>query len=767
MKKISYSPDLCKQLYTTANDPSLKIKHRRVRYEAGEELHLRITGVHPAVEGDAVLQVEKFLGGGFAGQVYRCRISSLTFIGGESIDGLRTGLQVAVKIIIPASPFAQWFRNIVFWLAFQGPFSAQVNRGACRSGLIMQKLIRRAAKQRFGHETAVKDAYASFYDPSMRSYGEITEWIEGRMWLLESDDRLAGRSSWRSIPLEETGSPEYIAKRRFMSGMVDLMHDMGAPEFARQYEWWTMKSQPNVMKRTDLADADGPGDGLCAIDFRAGLALLPFLPMSPGDIKLILAGLFRRGTWVQFDRCNTQQLRAFIARNADLFDDMQPALDEFFEQDLAYRRSLPDVTHHGFRLLRDPALRSDVRSGLIEGWMANELVDEPFAVSLRAGGPRFILFYLLGAIPLAGRLLRKRMGNAAYRKHIAGIFTSAPYRRVALRAHAAQGLAGWHRNGRVDERHVAFLLNHPLLFLIEQVTLGFLPITLHRVILRPSRIPARIAAGWIFLRNFLSRPDFREAWFLNELEQGEADGMLQSDERLLLQKMVKDPFIVRYLKCLGVHFATLPITQIISLLTAALWAIWLYANGNGWGDAVGAFFLTLALFQVMPISPGSFCRGGFVVFLMIKERNLRDYLIAAPVSFLKYIGYLAFPLQMTTAYPQLSRFMAARWATNMVHVIPVFGEKGALFEHAVFDTFFNRPRRFARRIAPRLHLLLTLWMALGLTLLTWLTTVFTPDFRSPRGFNLLLGIVVIFLLPRLLFYPLIRRKPPRAKETIA
>jgi hypothetical protein len=57
-----------------------------------------------------------------------------------------------------------------------------------------------------------------------------------------------------------------------------------------------MKSQPNAMKRTDLPDADGPADGLCAIDFRAGLALLPWLPMSPGDVKLIFDGIFKRGT---------------------------------------------------------------------------------------------------------------------------------------------------------------------------------------------------------------------------------------------------------------------------------------------------------------------------------------------------------------------------------------------------------------------------------------------------------------------------------------
>ncbi len=757
MSKIIYSPELCKELFHAANDPRLAIGHRRTRYETGEELTLPIQGVHPPIEGRAVLLIDKFLGGGFAGQVYRCRLTALDLPQGE-IPGLETGKLYAVKIIIPPSAFARCFRNAVYWMAFQGPFSSQVNYGACRSGLLLQKLVRRAAKIRFGRETAVKDAYASFYDSSLNAYGEITEWIEGRMWRLEADDRLAGRTTWQSVPLSETDSPEYIAKRRFMADLVALMHAMGAPEFARQYEWWTMKSQPNVMKRTDLPGEDGPGAGLCAIDFRAGLALLPFLPMSPGDVKLILSGLFKRRALVQFDRCDTAKMQRFFDAHPEAFADLQPAIREFFEQDRAYRRSLPDLTRNGLRLFTDASLRKDVRAGLIEGYLADDLIDAAFAEKLSRGGLRFSLFHLLGAVPLLGKMIRMRWGNTAYRKHVFTILTRPAYLKIALKAHAANGLISWHRAGRIDKTHAEFLLRLPALFLLERFTLGLLPIALHRVILRPARIGQRLRAGFLFLRSFITSPEFREAWFLTEIHSGEKEGMLSSWERNNLEGVVRDPFIVRYLKCLGVHFATVPITQVVSILLGALWAGWLLAHGHEWEEALGAFGLTVALFQVLPISPGSICRGGFVVFLMIKERNLRDYVIAAPVSFLKYIGYLAFPLQMTTTYPQLARFMASRWATNMVHVIPVFGEKGALLEHAVFDLFFNRPRKTARVLRPHIRWILDGWMVSGLALCGLILFKWTPDLFCPKGFNLLLGTAVLFLLPRLLFYPLMSRK---------
>jgi len=176
-------------------------------------------------------------------------------------------------------------------------------------------------------------------------------------------------------------------------------------------------------------------------------------------------------------------------------------------------------------------------------------------------------------------------------------------------------------------------------------------------------------------------------------------------------------------------------------------------------DSCTLDFVTVAVFQVIPISPGSICRGGFVVYLMIKERNVRDYIIAAPVSFMKYIGYLAFPLQMTTTYPHLARFMASRWATNMVHIVPVFGEKGALMEHWIFDSFFNRPQKFAHWAAPRMRWLLNGWMIFGL-LLTGVAFYAWPlqlTETKPLA-NTLIGTTVLFILPRVLFYPMMKKK---------
>jgi len=86
---------------------------------------------------------------------------------------------------------------------------------------------------------------------------------------------------------------------------------------------------------------------------------------------------------------------------------------------------------------------------------------------------------------------------------------------------------------------------------------------------------------------------------------------------------------------------------------------------------------------------------------VIRERDFKNYNIAVFLGFFKYIGYLAFPIQMAHRYPALARFMAGHWATGAVHIVPVFGERGALLEHFVFDLFYNYPLTIRRRMRRR------------------------------------------------------------------
>ena len=667
------------------------------RYEIGTELTYDVTTVGSALEAKVHLIIKKFVGGGFAGQVYQVEVTDIDSATG-SIDSLAVGGLYAMKILIPPSSFSLLFRNVLYWVGFQGPFQLQVNPAAARSGALWQKFIRRGAKIHFGTERAVVDIHATFVDKTLGSCGELSEWVEGRTWRLEVDDHLDVLKRWgkgKDADPQKLGSPEYRAKLEFMGKFVELLHDMGAHEFARQYEWSTWKSQPNCLKRNGTEDS--PSHGLTAVDFRAGLALLPFLPMSPGDFKLIATGLLR-GSLVQFDRGNIKKLGQYIGAHQENFSGMERDLEELEGAEQTYRNSVPDITHNHIRLLYSPTLWSTMLKSAITGWRVKNLINRGCRDQLQKNTVLTLLFFFLGLIPLIGRFFRRIWGQPYWRNHYRMIFTSAQYLRRAIRAKFIEKIIIWHRDGRLDDNR-APKVSQQIWHCSYHWPLSLLPVGIHKLL-----------TDWQFAKErldfYLLRPvrlyfnnELREQWLRDMVAEGKEKHLLNNEDAGVILSQIDEPYIQKYLKSLAVHVCTLPVTQVVSVIVAIIYVL---ANPDMPRTQAYAIGLgIIALFQVVPISPGSLVRGLYVLYLVIKERNFKDYNIAVFLGFFKYIGYLAFPIQMTYRYPALARFMAGHWATEAVHVVPVFGERGALLEHKIFDLFYNWPLTIRRRMRKR------------------------------------------------------------------
>ena len=694
---LEYSVDVINQLEQMYREASLHRPMRIKQYEAGTELFYNVTGVSSNNEASVHLIIDKFVGGGFAGQVYRVKIIDITSES-EPVEGLGPDKPYAMKILVPPGSFSRIFRNTLYWIGFQGPFQLQVNPAAARAGAIWQKFIRRGAKIRFGDENAVVDIYATFVDERIGSCGELSEWVDGRTWRLEVDERMDLLKQWikgKKIDSDDLGSPEFRAKHEFMHQFVELLYDMGGHEFARQYEWSTCKSQPNCLKRNNHESS--PHKGLVAVDFRAGLALLPFLPMSPGDFKLIARGL-KRGSLVQFDRGDLVKLNRFMDANQDDFSDMLEMRDELKTSEEIYRKSVPDVTHHHFSLLYKRDLWSTIFKSAVTGWKIRNLIDESSEEKLRQSRMLSFLFFLIGLLPFIGRFFRKVWGRPDWRKHYSGILTSRDYLCRALRGKIAERLIGWHRAGRVDGKR-AMILSENVRKFFYHLPLSILPAGLHRFVTDLEYAKEKL--DYIVLRpiRLYFNADLREQWLADMVQDGKEKHLLTDEDSEIILSQIKEPFIQKYLKSLAVHVCTLPVTQIVSLMVAIIYVMTHpeMPRAQAWAIGLGI----IALFQVMPISPGSLVRGLYVLFLVIRERNFKDYNIAVFLGFFKYIGYLAFPIQMGYRYPALARFMAAYWATEAVHVVPVFGERGALLEHGIFCLFYNWPLTIRRRIGKR------------------------------------------------------------------
>jgi len=157
-----YSVEVIKHLEKVFKTCQLHRPIRIGRYDAGVKLVYDVnpvSGSNNKCLSRVHLFVMKFVGGGFAGQVYQVKVVKIE---NGPVDGLEQDGLYAMKILIPPSGFALLFRNLMYGLGFQGPFQLQVNPTAARSGAIWQKFIRRGAKVIFGDDRAVNDIHAIF-----------------------------------------------------------------------------------------------------------------------------------------------------------------------------------------------------------------------------------------------------------------------------------------------------------------------------------------------------------------------------------------------------------------------------------------------------------------------------------------------------------------------------------------------------------------------------------------------------------------------------
>jgi len=278
------------------------------------------------------------------------------------------------------------------------------------------------------------------------------------------------------------------------------------------------------------------------------------------------------------------------------------------------------------------------------------------------------------------------------------MLTSGGYLRRAIRGWIAEKVVKWHRAGRVG-RMRAFALAESAWRFLPHLPLAILPAGLHRFLTDGGFRKEKLA--FLFVRPFrlYFNRELREQWLRDMVAEGRKKHMLSDGDAELIVSQINEPYIQRYLISLVVHLMTLPVTQVVSVICAVVYVLMHpeMPRAQAWGIGFGI----IALFQVVPISPGSFCRGLWAVGIAIYDRSFKDYNIAVFLSFFKYIGYLAFPIQMTYHYPALARFMAGHWATEAVHIVPVFGERGALLEHWAFCLFYNWPLTIRRRMRRR------------------------------------------------------------------
>ena len=130
---ISHPDEIRRELANQFDQQELIRPTRTSIYDAGQQLTYEVTGVNDNTAAAVSLEIDKFVGGGFAGQVYRVKVLKID-PEGSGPGGLEAGKKYAMKIMVPPSKGSLVFRNIIYRIGFQGAFQLQLNPSAARAG---------------------------------------------------------------------------------------------------------------------------------------------------------------------------------------------------------------------------------------------------------------------------------------------------------------------------------------------------------------------------------------------------------------------------------------------------------------------------------------------------------------------------------------------------------------------------------------------------------------------------------------------------------
>jgi len=202
-----------------------------------------------------------------------------------------------------------------------------------------------------------------------------------------------------------------------------------------------------------------------------------------------------------------------------------------------------------------------------------------------------------------------------------------------------RSIIDWHRAGRTDKNRTLQLARSPARVFIHFL-LSFLPAGLHKFFTDPVFARERLAYVFVDPSAYILILRCVRNGCATWCRRVVKNSLISENADEILSKL-HEPFIQKYIKSLAVHVCTLPVNQIVSVSLAIIYVIMNpgLTTEQAWLHALGI----IAALQVVPVSPGSHARGLYMVYLVIRERNIKDYTIVVFLGFFKIHRLTSFP----------------------------------------------------------------------------------------------------------------------------
>lgn len=687
-EKVMDSISLRQGPYARAAYDGLLVQPRRHCYFTGEQVNAIVFGLDGRYLGEERFQVSYSPGSGFGGQVYQAL--PMAGVIGDTCKG-DAFHPVALKVLVPQATGKRVFRDLLFRLSYQTGFAPRLREEALRCGLIWQELIRTAAGLEFGTDSLVTRPYGYFWDTRLASYVEIHQWVDGRAVRYEVDDGLLLRWLGRTTAIPDT---EVSRKRACMVALVQLCQKMGAVGLARQYEWYTLVSQANMLTRTSRYEGQGEFTG---VDWRPGLAVPFFLPLSPVHARLIWHG-FSRGVYVHYDEVDFKRLESYVQAHEDIFKPLVSLIRQLKIDDAHYRAGLPDLWSASDSLLRRREAKQFVKPAAVGDWRRLDRISQDEEARILASKWRFYTYFLLDNLPLVGGKLMCWLGNADYRRHVLDFWRVSAYRWETLAAQRSCDLLDWETRRRISQAHAKTLDGSMGAYLVEKITLSWLPRGMQRFFTDSNTRRQLVQALVVGPVRLLIDEGFRRSWLDEILAQQMQKGIVTPQQVDRLRAQAGERRMQSFLRDAGLTIGL----ELFAKLLYILLGVYGFRTRN---------FLPLGVAILSPIAPSGIVRAIYVLVQWILElpailrsrdyRLFRTRLLGMAAAPWRFVGNLFAPLEMFAYYSEMSLVLGDYLASKMAAMVPVLGGRGKILEYWMLNLTYNLPLSLKRFLEER------------------------------------------------------------------
>lgn len=563
--------------------------------------------------------------------------------------------------------------RVIYRIAFAAPFAYRSNRHAILACFYRRRVIASWLKRKNATVRVATPLYVRFDQPR-RAWVLAAEWIEGRGPIIKSNHSdemgaLVAQMNQLESGLIDAGlygSGWQVSPRALVSTANLLIVDR--PQLSI---FSASDKHPGTEPQTDTSKQD---TDTVIIDLESGIpAVLVFR---------YLALAWKQGSVFPFDDLDEKRLlQTTEAMNLDETDDFQRDVNSLVSHSRAWKDTELALFRKPWRWL-SKRRRSLFRQESTNQWARERVVDGNFQSRLQRHPMLWLCFWLVGALPLLGRLSQRLWGSRPFRSQVKKLVADSRYRDSVLRLHRARTTQQWISESRIPRRTKLSSIQ----FVAHQVISKWMSPGRHRWFSdrKQRKLRRRKSVAMITSRAYQSK--IARRLFNRTVGRWESRRWLDSSVAAQLRGNFDRPDVGIYSRGVAKHLAIKTLSPVVSMFKVTGMAATL---------AGGSFWYAVVPFLILP-----FCRSAVTLQSWWASRHTKTpHAQALAIGVIPTLGSLAFVLQMFNSNPTVSEFFLRDAASRIGRHLPIYGGADSRTEHAMLD-WVDRGIRLGRKLSP-------------------------------------------------------------------